>query len=257
MMAPKSMKNIWIMAVMFLFSLAAMADDNELLIAEANKSYSEDNFEQAIELYEKVIENGVESVGVYYNLGNAYFKLNDMPSAILYYEKARKLDPNDEDILVNLEIANSRIVDKIENVPDIFYQRWWNNLLYAFTVDQWAIISLVFFSLIFVMLLFFLLTSVYWIKKTAFWMGIIFITISGASWLLANQKYNTFTEDHQAIIFTPTITVKSSPSETGIDLFVIHEGTKVQITDHIGEWYEVKIANGSVGWIKEFDLRKI
>lgn len=252
-----NIKRIWILVFLVLSSVAVNANDNELLLAEANKSYSEDNFEQAVELYEKVIENEMESAGVYYNLGNAYFKLNDMPSAILFYEKALKLKPNDEDILFNLNIANSRIVDKIENVPEIFYQRWWKNLLYAFTLDHWAIISLIFFALIFVMLLFFLLTSVFWIKKTAFWLGIIFIAVSGATWLLANQKYDTFTQDHQAIVFTPTITVKSSPSETGIDLFVIHEGTKVQITDHVGEWYEVKIANGSVGWIKEYDLRKI
>lgn len=257
MMMMLAMKKYGIILVFVLAAANVLANDNELLLAEANKSYSEDNFEQAIELYNKVIETGTESAGVYYNLGNAYFKMNDMPSAILNYEKAKKLNPNDEDILFNLEIANSQIVDKIENVPEIFYLRWWKNLLYAFTVDQWAIISLVFFSLIFVMLLFFLLTNIYWIKKTAFWLGIIFIVISGTTLMLANQKYKTFTQDHQAIVFTPTLTVKSSPTETGIDLFVIHEGTKVQITDHVGEWYEVKIANGSVGWIKEYDLKKI
>ena len=88
-------------------------------------------------------------------------------------------------------------------------------------------------------------------------MGLLFILFSGTSYLLANQKYNSFKKDHQAIVFTPTVTVKSSPSETGIDLFVIHEGTKVLITDHIGIWYEVEIANGSVGWIQESDLIKI
>lgn len=251
------MIKIWTIIAFVFITLAAVADDNQLLLEEANKSYSEDNFDRAIELYQKVIESGVESADVYFNLGNAYFKMNDMPSAILYYEKAKKLNPNDEDILENLKIANSRIVDKIETVPDIFYKRWWKNLLYAFTVDQWAIISLVSFALIFIMLLFFLLTNMYWIKKTSFWLGILFVIISGATWMLANQKFKTFTEDHQAIVFTPTLTVKSSPSETGIDLFVIHEGTKVHITDHIGEWYEVKIANGSVGWIREHDIRKI
>jgi tetratricopeptide (TPR) repeat protein len=245
-----------ILAFVFIAS-TTFADDNQLLLEEANKSYSEDNFDRAIELYQKVIENGVESAGVYFNLGNAYFKINDMPSAILFYEKAKKLNPSDEDIQENLKIANSRIVDKIETVPDIFYKRWWKNLLYAFTVDQWAIISLVSFGMIFLMLLFFLLTNIFWIKKTSFWLGILFIVVSAATWMLANQKYKTFTEDHQAIVFTPTLTVKSSPSETGIDLFVIHEGTKVHITDHIAEWYEVKIANGSVGWVKEQSIKKI
>lgn len=252
-------KTLIILLMVFSAGLATAEsnDDNRILLEEANTMYSEDNFDQAIDLYQKVIENGMESAGVYFNLGNAYFKINDMPSAILYYEKARKLKPNDDDILHNLKVANSRIVDKIETVPDIFYKRWWKNLLYSFTVDEWAVISLASFALLFLMLLFFLLTNRYWIKKISFWLGIAFIVVSIATWVLADQKYKTFTEDHQAIVFTPTITVKSSPSETGIDLFVIHEGTKVQITDHLGEWYEIKIANGSVGWLKEEDIRKI
>lgn len=254
------MKKIFIILLMVFPAGLATADttaDNRILLEEANKMYSEDKFDQAIDLYHKVIENGMESAGVYFNLGNAYYKINDMPSAILYYEKARKLKPNDDDILHNLKIANSRIVDKIETVPDIFYKRWWKNLLYSFSVDEWAVISIVSFVLLFLMLLFFLLTNRYWVKKISFWLGIVFIVVSIATWTLANQKYKTFTDDHQAIVFTPTITVKSSPSETGIDLFVIHEGSKVQITDHLGEWYEVKIANGSVGWLKEEDIRKI
>ncbi len=251
------MKKFWIILVFVLSTFTIFANDNLLLLSEANKSYSENNFEQAISLYEKVLENGMESAEVYYNLGNAYFKINDMPSAILFYEKARKLNPNDEDILKNLEIANSRIVDKIENMPEIFYKQWWKNLLYIFSVDEWATISLVFFALIFVMLLVFLLTNIYWVKKSSFWFGIVFIVISGTTWMLANQKHKSFTQDHQAIIFTPTITVKSSPTETGVDLFVIHEGTKVQITDHVGDWYEVKIPNGSLGWLKAQDIRKI
>lgn len=251
------MKKSIIIIFILLTAGFAFADDNQILIEEANKNYSEDNFEQAIEMYQKVIDNGVESPEIYYNMGNAYFKINDLPSAILYYEKAKKLNPSDADVLYNLQIANSRIVDKIENVPDIFFKQWWNDLIYSYSVDQWGWISVISFSLLFVMLLFFLLSNIFWLKKASFWLGLFFILISGTSYLLANQKYNSFKKDHQAIVFTPTITVKSSPTETGIDLFVIHEGTKVQITDHIGEWYEVEIANGSVGWIKEDDVRKI
>ena len=248
-----------IIILIFAFSITGIlsANDNLLLLEEANKSYTEDNFEKAIELYEKVIDNGSESAAVYFNLGNAWFKMNNMPEAILYYEKARKLTPYDADILFNLQVANSRIVDKIESVPEIFYVRWWKNLLYFFSVDQWAAISLSAFGLLMLMLLFFMLSNWYWLRKTAFWMGIIFLLIAGASYSLANQKHQSFIKEHQAIVFTPTLTVKSSPSETGIDVFVIHEGSKVQITDHIGDWLEVEIANGSVGWIKEEDVKKI
>ncbi len=251
------MKNIFFVICFLLSAGLAVANDNLLLMEEANKSYSENNFEQAIELYEKVIDNGMESPALYFNLGNAYFKINEIPSAILYYEKARKLKPYDEDILFNLAIANSRIVDKIETVPDIFYVKWWKNLVYTLAVDEWALASLISFSLVCTMLLIFLLTNVVWIKKTSFWLGLIMVLISATTYLMAGQKYNTFTKDHQAIVFTPTIAVKSSPSESGIDLFVIHEGSKISILDNVGEWYKIEIANGSVGWLKEKDFKKI
>jgi len=227
------------------------------LLEEANKVYNEGSYGQAIELYEKVLENGYTSAEVYYNLGNAFFKQNNFAAAILNYEKAKKIEPNDEDINFNLKIANNRIVDKIETVPELFYLQWWNSLIYALTVDQWGWTGLISFFLLLVMALIFLLSRIVWLKKLSFWFGLLFLLISISTYALANQKFNSFRKDHEAIVFTPTVTVKSSPSESSIDLFVIHEGTKVELTDNLGDWYEIKIANGSVGWIKNDDIEKI
>ena len=247
-----------LLVIILFFSLSAIkADDNLILLEEANKVYNEGSFGEAAELYEKVIENGYHSANLYYNLGNAHFKQNNFSSAILYYEKAKKLEPNNDDINFNLKIANNRIVDKIETVPELFYVRWWNTLIYALTVDQWGLVSTVSFILLLLMTLGFLLSSMVWLKKVSFWFGILFMVISISTYALANQKFNSFKGDHEAIVFTPTITVKSSPTESSIDLFVIHEGTKVELTDHVGEWYEIKIANGSVGWVREIDIEKI
>lgn len=251
------MNKIWIIFLLLLSTLQLTADDNLILMKEANKNYDEGRYHDAIELYRKVIENGMESKSLYYNLGNACFKTNDMASAILYYEKALKLDPNDEDIRHNLKIANNRIVDKIESVPQVFYMRWWNQLTHVLTVDGWAIASIISFGAFLLMLLVFLMTRSFWLKKTSFWLGLIFVVFTVSTYSLANQRYNSFRKDHEAIVFTPTVTVKSSPSENSIDLFVIHEGTKVEIADHVGEWYEIKIANGSMGWLKEDDIKKI
>jgi tetratricopeptide (TPR) repeat protein len=244
--------------IILFFSLSLVnADDNQILLDEANKVYNEGSFEQAVELYEKVLENGFESAEVYYNLGNSFFKQNKIAAAILYYEKAKKLEPNDEDINFNLKIANNRIVDKIETVPELFYIQWWNTLIYALTVDQWGLLSAAFFALLLVMALIFFLSRVVWLKKVSFWFGVIFLISSLSTYALANQKFNSFKKDHEAIVFTPTVTVKSSPTESSIDLFVIHEGTKVELLDNVGEWHEISIANGSVGWIKVTDIRKI
>jgi len=246
------------LAIILFFSLSFVkADDNQILVDEANKVYNEGSFEQATELYEKVIENGYESAEVYYNLGNAFFKQNKFAAAILYYEKAKKLEPNDEDINFNLNIVNNRIVDKIETVPELFYIQWWNTLIYALTVDQWGMLSAAFFILLLIMALVFLLTRIIWLKKVSFWFGLLFLISSLSTYALANQKFNSFKKDHEAIVFTPTVTVKSSPTESSIDLFVIHEGTKVELLDNVGDWYEIAISNGSVGWIKVNDIRKI
>jgi tetratricopeptide (TPR) repeat protein len=244
--------------IIFLFgSLSVFADDNQILIEEANKNYNEARYQDAADLYEKVLLSGYESPKLYYNLGNCYFKLKDMASAILNFEKAKKLDPGDEDVNFNLKIANNSIVDKIETVPDLFYIRWWNSLTHFFTVDQWGMLSLISFIILLSFALLFLLSGVVWIKKYSFWLGIVFLVITVSSYSMANARINSFKKDHEAIVFAPTVTVKSSPSENSIDLFVIHSGTKVQLTDHVGDWYEVKIANGSVGWLMNNDIKKI
>lgn len=245
------------LSILLLSLSVANAGDNAILLEEANKVYNEGSYGQAIELYEKVLENGYTSAEVYYNLGNAFFKQNNFAAAILNYEKAKKIEPNDEDINFNLKIANNRIVDKIETVPELFYLQWWNSLIYALTVDQWGWTGLISFFLLLVMALIFLLSRIVWLKKLSFWFGLLFLLISISTYALANQKFNSFRKDHEAIVFTPTVTVKSSPSESSIDLFVIHEGTKVELTDNLGDWYEIKIANGSVGWIKNDDIEKI
>jgi tetratricopeptide (TPR) repeat protein len=246
-----------IFIICFLVPALLWPNDNTLLMEEAARNYNDENYSQAAEIYLKVIENGFESADLYYNLGNTYFKMGDIPTALLYFEKARKLNPADEDIRFNIQIANSKIVDKIDNVPEVFWIRWWNQLVYSFTVDQWGWLSVGAFTLIFVMTLIFLLSNVVWLKKITFWMGILMLLIFTATYFLSNQKFDSFQRDYEAIIFTPTLTVKSSPSESGTDIFVIHEGTKVRITDQIGEWYKIEIANGSVGWIKEDAMKKI
>ncbi|NCC73758.1 MAG: tetratricopeptide repeat protein [Sphingobacteriia bacterium] len=250
------MRKLWVFTL-FLLSFHSMAEDHVLLMEQANKYYNEGEILSAIETYQTVLSTGFESVGLYYNLGNAYFKTNNYPMAILNYERARKLAPNDQDILFNLEMANSRIVDKIEPLPEFFMVRWWKILVNARSTDQWAHISIITFLLFLLMLLFFLLSKLIWMRKLSFWAGIILMIFFIGSVVLANQRYQTFKLKAEAIVFTPTVTVKSSPRENSTDIFVIHEGIKVSITNQVGEWAEIKIADGSKGWVKESDFVRI
>jgi tetratricopeptide (TPR) repeat protein len=224
-------------------------NDFKNTIEKANSVYNEGLYDSAIVLYNEVVLAKMESPELYYNLGSAYFKNQNLPKAILYFEKAKKLSPNDEDIIYNLNIANSMIVDKIERVPEMFYKHWWNYFYNLFDADMWTILSLCIWALFIVVLGFFILGKIRRTKKLAFYLAALFLFASVASFGLASQKYYYTKENKEAIIFTPTITVKSSPTLNSVDLFVIHEGTKVKIVDKVDQWFKIKIKDGSIGWL--------
>lgn len=223
----------------------------------ANKLYNQGLYDSSLIVYNNILNSGVHSAELYYNMANASFKNNDIPSAILYYEKAKKLSPNDEDILYNLSICNSMIVDKIEKVPQMFYKQWWNYFYEMFNADSWAIISLVFWILFLGSIGFYILSRTRVIKKLSFYSSVVlFIAVLGTTGL-ASQKYYYIQENKEAIIFTPTITVKSSPTANSVDLFVIHEGTKVLIIDTVNGWNKIKIQDGSIGWLASDSMKLI
>ena len=251
------MKRLFLASVFVFIALAIQANAVDSLFVKANEAYNKEYFEDAVAQYQKIIEQGYESADLYYNLGNAYFKLKDYPSAILYFEKAKKLNPSDEDIAFNLQVANLKIVDKIEPVPELFFKVWWRNFYNLFPADSWAIIGVSSFILFFILLAFYLLSKIIRIRKLAFFAGVFMLFITIFTLSLAHQKHQLIINQNQAIVFVPTLTVKSSPNPNSVDLFVIHEGAKVDIRDEVSGWVEIKIANGSVGWLPADALKKI
>ncbi len=226
-------------------------------IDSANNLYTAGQYEKAIELYQQVTTNGYEAAELYYNLGNAYFKTNQFPMAILNYERAKVLTPGDADIEFNLNLANTHVIDKIDVMPVFFIKSWRNNILALLPSNQWALISLISFALSLSLFLVFVLSQNPLWRKTAFLLGIVlflgaFITFNHAR----KSKYMAVKEPY-AIIMTPSVVVRSAPADSGTDLFVIHEGLKVQVTDHLGEWKQIVLTNGSKGWVKTTDLVEI
>ena len=170
--------------------------------------------------------------------------------AIYYYEKALKLDPSNEEVQTNLAIANHAIVDKIEPVPQSFIVKGWRNVRASLSGDQWSWCSIVFFAMLLVSLFLFLRSRKIGVRKLGFFAGIVFLLAFVLSVVFAAQlKHASETQD-QAIIMAPTVTVKSSPSEASVDLFVLHEGTKVTVLESSNGWNNIRIANGSVGWLE-------
>jgi tetratricopeptide (TPR) repeat protein len=243
--------------LMFFTVLQGFSQDNQTLMNTANSAYNEGLYDSALNVYHRIENENLESAELFYNIGNSYFKNNELALAILYYEKAKKLAPNDEDIEYNLGIANSLIVDKIEKIPVLFYKNWWNYFYNLFNADVWTIISIASWLILLLFVGIFVLTPSRSIKKLSFYFGLFFLFLSIGTFGLASQKYY-FTKEHKdAIIFTPTITVKSSPTLNAVDLFVVHEGTKIKILDHVQNWVKIKIPDGSIGWLPEESLKEI
>lgn len=244
------MKKIYFVMVMMLaiVGLKAQVLQNQEF-AKANFYYNESKYDTALVIYEGILKDGFVSAPLLYNIGNTYFKMRNYPMAILNYEKALKLDPTDDDIRQNLIIANALITDKIEPLPVFFVTRWWRNLGNALTVNGWATVTLILLGIFLLLLFLYLTAHTSGGKKATFFLGIITILLLICSGIIALQKYQYLNERNEAIIMRPTITVKSSPSSTGVDLFVLHEGTKVTVLDKDGDWDKIKIADGSTGWL--------
>ncbi len=246
-----------ILVLLFFVPMILLADGAKTLFERANEQYEKQNYDSTIALLDSLLNAGLESPELYYNLGNAWFKKGEVPRAILFYEKAKKLKPNDPDINYNLELANTRIADKIEPVPEFFLSRWWKKAVNAFDDKQWTIINIVSYSILLIFFVVFFISHTKKTKRIAFFMGIVFLFISLLTGLMGYRNYKNRITHNTAIVFTPTVNVKSSPGGSANTIFVIHQGTKVRLIDHIKDWYRIKLANGSVGWIKEDDIEKI
>lgn len=253
----KALKKLLFLVFIAVGFSTTYGNEYETTIQQANSVYNEGLYDSAIILYNEVILAKMESPELYYNLGSAYFKNQNLPKAILYFEKAKKLNPTDEDITYNLNIANSLIVDKIEKVPELFYKHWWNYFYTLFNADTWTILSLSIWCVFIVFLGFFILSKSRRSKKLSFYLATLFFIAAIVSFGLASQKYYYTKENKEAIIFTPTITVKSSPTANSVDLFVIHEGTKVKIVDKVDNWNKIKIQDGSIGWLSSKSMEMI
>jgi tetratricopeptide (TPR) repeat protein len=219
--------------------------------------YKAGNYQEALRSWAELYNAGYRSADLDFNIGNANFKLNNTPGAILFYERALLLKPGDVDIQYNLQIAKTLVVDKIEEIPQLFFVRWYNYVSLVVSTNTWAKISLFSFILCLIFLSAYFYSGKYRIKVIGFWMSVLLILISVFSISFAARNKALIKENKAAIIFSSQISVKSSPDDSGTDLFIIHEGTKVSVEDEVGEWLEIKLSDGNKGWIPANSLEII
>ena len=216
-----------------------------------------EDYAKAIELYEGILKSNGESAAVYYNLGNTYYKAGKIAPAILNYERCLLLDPGDSDARFNLQMARQKTIDKIEPVGDFFLVKWFKSVENLGSADSWAKTGIVCFLLFIGCLILFFFSRWVRLKKIGFYLGVLFIIMVVFANIFASDQKDEMINRKHAIVFAPTVTVKSSPDASGTDLFVLHEGTNVTVKSTLGEWSEIELEDGNVGWMPSKDIEKI
>ncbi len=237
------------------FPVSLQAQDS--LYMKANEAYQSEKYDSAIDLYQQILAKGYEAADVYFNLGNAYYKTHSLSQAILHYERAKLLDPRDEDIKYNLELARSLVVDKLETIPDFFLKSWYHKIVRILKLVSWAFISIFIFLAALIFFLVYFFSKKFSLKKISFWLAALFLLFAILTYTFSYQHKQLLLAHDQAIVTAPSLTAKSTPDENGTDLFVIHEGLKVTVEDEVGEWREIKLSDGNKGWVRAASIEQI
>jgi tetratricopeptide (TPR) repeat protein len=245
-----------VVTIAMLLMLLPMAA-NAATKAEADSAYVNGNYQEAIKAYESLLKQG-ESAELYYNLGNAYYRTENITRAVLNYERALLLSPGDGDIRFNLQIARSKTIDKIVPESEMFFVTWYRSLVNIMSVDGWGRMALVSLALVIVLFLVYLFSARVWVQKVGFFGGGFLLFVFVLSNFFAWQQRQQLLNREGAIVVAPSVTVKSTPAQNGTDLFILHEGTKVVITDSsMKSWREIRLADGKKGWIESKKIELI
>ncbi|MBP3354536.1 MAG: tetratricopeptide repeat protein [Bacteroidales bacterium] len=239
------MKKIYI----FIIALFTISFASAQSLQEAADAYTKEDYKKAALIYQTLADSVGVSPELYYNLGNSYYKLKDYPKAILNYERALLMLPGDEDIRTNLEMARANITDKIDTLDKSFISVWFESVINIASSNAWALFAIITFLIFLIGIFTYIFTKNITIRKVGFFGAVLMLILSLFANIATYKQRDKIENRNHAIIMAPSITVKSSPADSGTDLFILHEGTKVKVTDKVGDWSEIKIDDGNSGWI--------
>jgi len=230
---------------------------NDTLFEQGNAMYNDGNYTGAIEKYQDILKDGKHSAELYFNLGNAYYKLNNIAPSIYYYEKALQLAPNDKDIINNIAFARNMTIDVVDTIPDVGFSKILKSVTNTFSFDGWAKIAVTLVVLFVIMFLSYYLSYTSLKKRLAFVGSLASVVLACTALSLAYHKYNLEKNDKPAIVFAKESQIKSEPNLRSSESFKLHEGTKVQILDTVNNWKKIKLADGKTGWIVNDDIKAL
>jgi len=245
----------FITLLLLVLSFGGNAQDNKTLFNTATKAYNDGNYEAATENYLKIIANGSHSAALYYNLGNTYYKLNQIAPSIYYYEKALLLKPNDTEILNNLAYAKNARVDAIEEMPKTGLSKIYQNIVGIMSFDQWGIIAITLILLFVITYIAFYFLKYANQKRIAFISSLCTLFLGIIALIFAYIEYTNFKADQPAIIFSKEVIVQSEPNNRSPETFRLHEGTKVNVLEKLNDWQKIQIADGKMGWLPITEIK--
>ncbi len=251
----KSLLYFILLILLLLTTISAQSPED--IMRNANIAYQNENWDQAIQGYEKLVNQNFESAALYYNLGNAYFKSGVIGKSILNYERALKLEPGDDDIQFNLRLAKTRTIDRIKEVPQLFILEWWDLLITSVSVSTWALIVLIFYVLLLIAIGIYLLSQNISFQKISVYGGVVSFIALFLSLIILFAAYSREVSTDHGIVTTDLVNVKVSPTRDSSDAFVVHEGLKFEIEDQLDNWVKIKLADGKVGWMPNNAFEKI
>lgn len=244
-----------LLSILFIILSVTAYGQNDALFNKATVAYNEGDFNTAIEHYQEIVAQGQHSAAIYFNLGNCYYKLNQIAPSIYNYEKALLLKPNDVEIKNNLSYAQNMTLDAIEAIPETSFSKVYNDVIYFISFDQWAYLAVLFVFIFIILYLIFYFSRYATNKRIAFISSVTSAFVAIVAFIFALLQYNNYESKNPAIVFDDEVRIKAEPNNSSSEIFRLHEGTKLNVIAKLNEWRKIKIADGQTGWLNTESIK--
>ena len=250
--------SVFVFCIMFtLFTDIIWSQNVDESMKQAGEYYRNGQFDEAIEIYDRLLNEGFEGTSLYYNLANSYYRIGKLGEAILNYERALKFSPSDEDVKHNLAFANLSTVDRIQPLPTFFLFEWWESILASLTVNGWTYLAYIIYILLIISVIVYFFAKTIFQQKIILFSGLGILAIFLIILSLLIVKINREETVKSGVVIEQSATVKTSPDDKSTDAIVIHEGLKVNLEDKLDNWIKIRLADGKVGWVENNVVEKI